>query len=124
MASTPLVLLSEILHAPCIFARCLFPASCIALYLSSFQPSQSSSSNCLWCLSEVKQLLELGGSILRALDAVADGARVLVDFVVVTALVCLVAEEVDGCVLVAILLLGLNVLQAVCLVPASGENIE
>jgi len=56
---------------------------------------------------------------------VADGARVLEDLVVVAALVGLVAEEVDGVVLDATdLLLGFDVLQAVGLVPASGEDVE
>lgn len=73
---------------------------------------------------KVEQLLELSGRVLGALDAVADGTRVLVDLVVITALVCLVTEEVDGFVLGAELLLGLDVLQAVCLVPASGEDVE
>lgn len=55
----------------------------------------------------------------------ADGARVLEDLVVVAALVRLVAEEVDRAVLdAADLLLGLDVLQAVCLVPAGGEDVE
>ena len=55
----------------------------------------------------------------------ADGARVLEDLVVVAALVGLVAEEVDGVVLDATdLLLGFDVLQAVGLVPASGEDVE
>jgi hypothetical protein len=92
--------------------------------LLSFQPSQSSSSNHVLVCSKVKQLLELSSSVLGGLDAVADGARVFVDLVVVTALVCLVAEEVDRCVLGSVLLLGLDVLQAVCLVPTSGENVE
>lgn len=96
----------------------------ITISVPSLQPSQSSSSNHVWLCSKVEQLLELSGSVLRGLDAVADGARVLVDLVVVTTLVCLVAEEVDRCVLGAVPLLGLNVLQAVCLVPASGEDVE
>ena len=75
------------------------------------------------CL-KVKQLLELSSSVLGGLDAVANGARVLVDLVIVTTLVCLVAEEVDCGVLGTVLLLGLDVLQAVCLVPASGEDVE
>ena len=55
----------------------------------------------------------------------ADGAGVLEDLVVVAALVRLVAEEVDGAVLdAADLLLGFDVLQAVGLVPASGEDVE
>uniref|UniRef100_A0A0S1MJV5 Secreted protein n=1 Tax=Phakopsora pachyrhizi TaxID=170000 RepID=A0A0S1MJV5_PHAPC len=60
------------------------PLSCLlySFYLPSLQPSQSSSSNHVWCRSEVKQLLELGSSVLGRLDAVADGARILVDLVV------------------------------------------
>ena len=55
----------------------------------------------------------------------ANSARVLEDLVVVAALVGLVAEEVDGAVLdAADLLLGFDVLQAVGLVPASGEDVE
>lgn len=51
---------------------------------------------------------------------------VLVDFVVVAALVRLVAEEVNGGVLDTTwqVLLVLDVLQAVGLVPALGEDIE
>lgn len=55
-----------------------------------------------------------------------DGAGVGVDFVVVAALEGLVAEKVDGLVGDAVGLLGLvlEVLQAVGLVPAGGEDIE
>lgn len=74
---------------------------------------------------KVKQLLQLSDSLLGASNAVANGARVLEDLVVVAALVGLVAEEVDGAVLdAADLLLGFDVLQAVGLVPASGEDVE
>jgi hypothetical protein len=76
-------------------------------------------------LSKVEQLLQLSNGLLRAGHAVANGARVLEDLVVVAALVGLVAEEVDGAVLdAADLLLGFDVLQAVGLIPASGEDIE
>ena len=74
---------------------------------------------------KVEQLLQLSDSLLRAGHAVANGARVLEDLVVVAALVGLVAEEVDGAVLdAADLLLGFDVLQAVGLVPASGEDVK
>ena len=54
-----------------------------------------------------------------------DCSGVLVDLVVIAALVCLVSEEVDGCVVYAAgLCFVLEVLQAVCLVPAIGEDIE
>lgn len=82
-------------------------------------------SNNIPTLSKVEQLLQLSHGLLRAGHAVADGARVLEDLVVVAALVGLVAEEVDGAVLdAADLLLGFDVLQAVGLVPASGEDVE
>ena len=74
---------------------------------------------------QVEQLLQLSHGLLGAGHAVTDGARVLEDLVVVAALVGLVAEEVDGAVLdAADLLLGFDVLQAVGLVPASGEDVE
>lgn len=74
---------------------------------------------------KVEQLLQLGDGLIRAGNTVANGARVLEDLVVVAALVGLVAEEVDGAVLdAADLLLGFDVLQAVGLVPASGEDVE
>jgi hypothetical protein len=73
----------------------------------------------------IKKLLELSHSLLRTGDAVAHGARVLENLVIVAALVRLVAEEVDGAVLdAADLLLGFHVLQAVRLVPAGGEDVE
>jgi hypothetical protein len=110
---------------PISFVVYLTPASpYVTISVPFLQPSQSSSSNHVWVCLKVKQLLELSGSVLGGLDAVADGARILVDLVVVTTLVCLVAEEVDCRVLGSKLLLGLDVLQAVCLVPTSGENIE
>jgi hypothetical protein len=115
-------------YTPCsmYLLRCSISSSFpnIRLCLPCPHPSQSSSSNHVLVCLKVKQLLELSSSVLGGLDAVADSARVLVNLVVVTALVCLVAEEVDGCVLGSVLLLGLDVLQAVCLVPTSGENIE
>jgi hypothetical protein len=106
------------------FTVLLSALSCITMFLPSLHPSQSSSSNHVLVCLKVKQLLELSSSVLRGLDAVTNGARILVNLVVVTALVCLVAEEVDCRVLGSVLLLGLDVLQAVCLVPTSGENIE
>jgi hypothetical protein len=57
---------------------------------------------------------------------VTNGSRVLVDLVVVAALVGLVAEKVDGGVVDAagLLLFCGDVLEAVCLVPTLGEDIE
>lgn len=76
-------------------------------------------------LLQVKQLLQLSHRLLRAGHAVAHGARVLEDLVVVAALVSLVAEEVDSAVLdAADLLLGFDMLQAVSLVPPGGEDVK
>jgi hypothetical protein len=60
---------------------------------------------------------------------VADGARVVVDFPVVAAGKGLVAEKVDGFVVDAGQVfggvgLGLDVAQAVGLVPTGGEDVE
>ena len=55
----------------------------------------------------------------------ADSAGVRKDLIIVATGEALVAEEVDGLVLDAgDVLLGLDVLQAVSLVPTSGEDIE
>jgi hypothetical protein len=109
---------------PVIFAVYHPAPSCVTISVPSLQPSQSSSSNHVLVCSKVKQLLEFSSGVLGGLDAVADGARILVDLVIVTTLVCLVAEEVDCRVLGSKLLLSLDVLQAVCLVPTSRENVE
>ena len=75
---------------------------------------------------QLKQLLELCHRLLWVLDTVSDRARVLVDLVVVTALVRLVTEEVNRLVIDAAwhILLALDVLQAIRLVPAHGEDVE
>lgn len=49
--------------------------------------------------SKIEQLLELFDCVLGILNGVANGSRILVDFPVVTAGECLVAEEVDFLVL-------------------------
>lgn len=75
--------------------------------------------------SNVKKLLEDLDRMLRVLDPMSDSALILVDFVIVAALVGLVAEEVDGRVLDAgNVLLQCKVLQAVCLVPAGGKDVK
>lgn len=78
-----------------------------------------------FCL-QAKDLLENGHGVLGALDRVADGAGVLVDFVVVAALGRLVAEKVNVLVGDAVGLLGLvfEVLEAVRLVPAGREDVK
>ena len=76
--------------------------------------------------SEVEKLLQLGHSLLWVLYAVPDRPLVLVNFVVVAALVRLVAEEVDRLEVhtIGLVLVLLDVLQAVGLVPTSGEDVE
>lgn len=56
----------------------------------------------------------------------SDGAGVFVDLIIVAALVCLVAEEMDGSVLdtAGQVLLVFNMLQAVGLVPATWEDVK
>ena len=50
---------------------------------------------------------------------------VLIDLVIIAALVCLIAKEVNsGIIDAADLLFILEMLQAICLIPASGENVE
>ena len=75
--------------------------------------------------SQVKLLLDLLVAVVGSRDRVAHGAGVAEDLIVVAALEGLVAEEVDGLVLDAALLgLVLEVVEAIGLVPASGEDIE
>lgn len=76
--------------------------------------------------SQIKKLLELGRSVLRASHGVANSPGVLKDLVIVTTLEGLVTKEVHSGIGDTARLLGLalQVLQAVCLVPASGEHVE
>lgn len=75
---------------------------------------------------QIKQLLENANRILGRLDSMANGARIAVDFPVVAALKGLVAEEVDVLVCDSAFFVGLvlEMLEAVGLVPASGEDVE
>jgi uncharacterized membrane protein len=57
--------------------------------------------------SNIKQRLDLLQAVIRVSDAVANCAWVLVDLVVISTLVGLVTEEVNGGVLNAIGLLGI-----------------
>lgn len=78
----------------------------------------------LFCL-QLKELLDDAHGISRAVDSVANGSGVGVDFIVVAARVGLVTEEVDVLVLDAALLgIFLKVAKAVGLVPAGREDIE
>lgn len=80
----------------------------------------------LLSFSQIKQLLELSRRVLRASHRVTNGPGVLKDLVVVTALERLVTKEVHSGIRDAARLLGLvlQVLQAVRLVPAGGEDIK
>lgn len=62
---------------------------------------------------------ELLHSVFRSFDDVADGSFICEDFVVISALVCLVTEEVD---LLEAFLFDMS--KSVSLVPASWEDIE
>lgn len=74
---------------------------------------------------KVENLLQLLHGVLRTIDGVTNCAGVGIDLIIVAAGEALVAKEVDGLVLdTGDVLLGLDVLQAVSLVPTSGENIE
>lgn len=77
-------------------------------------------------LLQIEELLELLHRHLGARHRVPDRPRVLVNLIVVPALECLVAEEVNRRVSYTSRLLGLvlEVLQAVGLVPAGGEDVE
>jgi len=77
-------------------------------------------------LLQIEELLELLHRHLGARHRVPDCPRVLVNLIVVPALECLVAEEVNRRVSYTSRLLGLvlEVLQAVGLVPAGGEDVE
>lgn len=76
--------------------------------------------------SQIKQLLELSCSVLRASHRMTNSSGVLKDLVVVTALERLVTKEVHSGIGDTARLLGLvlQVLQAVRLVPAGGEDIK
>lgn len=126
MTMSPVILQlirSRVIVDECVCKVCIFLVSCL-LYVYV----------CFCCFSfqrqhmylEIKELLEDADGVLRASDGVSDSAGVGVDLVVVAALKSLVAEEVDGLVGDAIGLLGLvlEVLEAVGLVPASGEDVE
>lgn len=81
------------------------------------------------CKSNVEKLLQLRHGVVGTLDRVSDGARVVVDLPIVAALESLVAKEVDVLVLDAGEALcgvgfGLDLGQAVSLVPAVREDVE
>lgn len=74
----------------------------------------------------MEELLNLTHGVLRTVYRVANGTVISVDFVVVATRAGLVTEEVDVLVgdAARLLSLSLEVLKAVCLVPASREDIE
>lgn len=76
--------------------------------------------------SQIEQFLHLLKCVLGVLDRVPDCPGILVELVVVAALVCLVAEEMDCLVVDSVWFLGfgLEMREAVSLVPAVGEDVE
>jgi len=76
--------------------------------------------------SQVEQLFQLRHRVFGVFHSVPNGSRIFEYFEIVAALECLVAEEVDGCVVDAArhILFVLDVLQAVSFIPALRENIE
>lgn len=74
---------------------------------------------------EIEKLLQLLHGIIRTLDDVTNRSRVTVDLIVITSDKTLVTEEVDVLVFGAgDVLFGLDVLQAIGLVPTGWENVE
>lgn len=75
--------------------------------------------------SQLEHLLQDIEGLIRILDSMTRSPRITVDFVVVSALKGLVAEEVDlGVLDSAQGLFGLDMAEAVSLIPASWEDIE
>ena len=76
------------------------------------------------CL-KFEQLFHRPHCILRILDTVPNCPAVFEDFIIISTFECFVSEEVDGRVInTTERLLCFQVLQAVSLIPASGEYIE
>lgn len=75
---------------------------------------------------QIKKLHELSSAVLGVGDCMTGGSRVLEDFVVVSAFVGFVAEEVDGGVgdSIGLFGFGFEVVEAVGFVPAGGEDVE
>jgi CheY-like chemotaxis protein len=76
--------------------------------------------------SQIEHLLQDLERVVWVVDSMANGAWILVDLVVVAALERLVAKEVDLVELDTVwqLCVGLDVLQAICLVPTCWEDVE
>ncbi len=74
---------------------------------------------------KLKKLLQHLHRLFRVLHRMSRRARILENLIIVTAFVCLVAEEVNGRVIDAreVFLVG-QMLQAICLVPAFGKHVE
>lgn len=103
-----------------------FQAFKYAYAISQHHATSADNSRCnLLDDSNAKSLLQLLHGVLWTINRVTDSAGVRKDLIIVAAGEALVAEKVDCLVLNAgNVLLGLDVLQAVSLVPTSGEDIE
>ena len=77
-------------------------------------------------VSKVKELLDLRICVLWILDSVANSSWVAVELVIVSALVCLISEEVDSREnsTSGKLSFVFEMVKAVSLVPAFGEDVE
>lgn len=74
---------------------------------------------------KIKKSFQDRDCILWALDFMSRCTLILVNLIIISPPVCLVAEEVDGCVLYSgQILLRFQVLQAVCFVPSGGEDVK
>jgi hypothetical protein len=79
--------------------------------------------------SQVEKLLENPDGILRALDGMTGRPGILIYLIIITVLEALIAEKVDGLVvdtgkMLSWVRFSLDMLQAVCLIPAVREDIE
>ena len=84
------------------------------------------SMNFLTSKLNVEKFLELCGCVIWGCDRMANCSRIAVDLIVVATLICPVAKEVDCSVINPTGELGfvLEMLQAICLIPTSREDIE
>ena len=94
-----------------------------------FPPKVQQDSSEMRRQSEVKELLQLLHGVFWALDGMADGSGIVIDFPVISTLECFVPEKVDVLVVntgesLGRVSFGLDVLQAVGLVPSGGEDIK
>jgi hypothetical protein len=76
--------------------------------------------------SQIEDLLNQLERIIWTLNRMANGSWIRIDFIIIPSNVCLISEEVDSsvCDAAGFLGFGLQMPQAVGLVPARWEDIE